>query len=107
MDCRKRSSRSAKTLRDPAVEVPNPRQSLKISKLQRMASAILGIETLGFPWDLVLGVWDFHCEFPPSVFPQQRSTSATLQAWAMHPPAWWGSRASNTSLIVPTALSFM
>jgi hypothetical protein len=25
-----------------------------------MASAALGIGPLGFPWDLVLGVWDFQ-----------------------------------------------
>src|SRR5436190_9467674 len=59
--------RSPRRPRDLAVEVrksqnPNPRRSLKISKLQRMASATSGIETLGFPWDLVLGVWDFHSE---------------------------------------------
>ena len=47
-------------------QIPKPKSqaSLKISKLQRMPSATLGIETLGFPWDLVLGVWDFHCEVP-------------------------------------------
>src|SRR5437762_7004609 len=45
-----------------SFQIPKPKSqaSLKISKLQRMASAALGIEPLGFPWDLVLGVWDFQ-----------------------------------------------
>ena len=42
-----------------------------------------------------------------AVFTQQRSTSATLQACAMQPPAVCGSRASKTSLIVPIPFSFM
>src|SRR5437763_824315 len=60
------SSRPAQTARDPAVEVPNPKTQIpgKASKYQNPteASATLGIETLGLPWDLALGVWDFHCE---------------------------------------------
>ena len=43
--------------------------------------------------------------FNYAVFTQQRNTSATLQACAMQPPAMCGSRASNTSLIVPMPLS--
>src|SRR4029077_13065062 len=39
------------------------------------------------------------------VLTQQRRTSATLQPWAMQPPARWGSRASNTSLMVPIPAS--
>jgi len=37
-----------------------------------------------------------------AVFTQQRSASATLQAWAMHPRGVYGSSASKISLIVPT-----
>jgi len=41
---------------NPKSKNPNPRQSLKISKLQRTASATLEIETLGSPWDLGFGI---------------------------------------------------
>src|SRR5260370_27607146 len=40
-----------------------------------------------------------------AVFTQHRSTSATLHACAMQPPAKCGSFASKTSLIVPSPLS--
>jgi len=40
-----------------------------------------------------------------AVLIQLRNTSATLQACAMQPPAKCGSRASNTSLMVPIPLS--
>ena len=36
---------------------------------------------------------------------EQRSTSATLQAWAMHPRGVYGASASKTSLIDPTHAS--
>jgi hypothetical protein len=40
-----------------------------------------------------------------AVFNQARNTSATLQACAIQPPGLCGSRASNTSLIVPMPAS--
>ena len=40
-------------------------------------------------------------ETQPAVLTQQRSTSATLQAWAMQPRGVYGASASKTSLIEP------
>src|ERR1022692_1442480 len=42
-----------------------------------------------------------RCHEPGAVFTQQRSTSATLHAWAMHPRGIYGASASKISPIVP------
>jgi hypothetical protein len=46
-------------------EAPNPRTQIpgksQFRKFQwDTASATFEIEALGFPWDLVLGIWDFQ-----------------------------------------------
>src|ERR1041384_7409624 len=72
-------------IRNPKSQAPNPKQVLN-SKLQRepVTKVFFGYWSLGFPWSLGFGIWDFGG--PPCLKNQPRNCVDTIQSLNHVPP---------------------